>query len=64
MAGNHVYADDGVYTVTVTVDDTTSTDGDSDTFTVTVDNVAPAVGAGSDHGVEKEHVVVLLVDPG
>ena len=40
---SHVYADDGVYTVTVTVDDGTA-DG-SDTVIVTVVNVAPTVVA-------------------
>ena len=40
--GSHTYADNGVYTVTVTVfDDDGGTT--SQTFTVTVDNVAPTL---------------------
>ncbi len=42
LGGTHTYADDGVYTVTVTV---TDDDGGMDTqrFTVTVNNVAPTL---------------------
>ncbi len=43
IAGSHTYADNGVYTVTVTIHDD---DGGSDTltFTVTVNNVDPTLG--------------------
>ncbi|MDP3879300.1 MAG: PKD domain-containing protein [Dehalococcoidales bacterium] len=41
---SHVYADNGVYTATVTVDDDDFGSG-SDTLKVTVNNVAPTVGA-------------------
>ncbi len=45
--GSHVYSDDGVYTVTVTVADK---DGGTDTgtFVVTVENTSPTVDAGGD----------------
>ena len=46
VPGSHTYADDGVYTVTVTVDDGTTTG--SDTLIITVDNVVPDVNAGPD----------------
>jgi PKD repeat protein len=47
VAASHVYADDGNYTVTVTLVDSYG-DFTSDTFTVTVLNVAPTVDAGPD----------------
>ena len=47
----HIYADDGIYTVTLTVsDDSTSI---SDTLIVTVNNVAPEVEAGEDQTVNE-----------
>jgi len=49
FALNHVYADDGVYTVTVAVDD--GSGSGSDTATVTVGNVAPSVDAGPDGAI-------------
>ncbi len=49
ISGDHVYADNGVYTVSVTV---TDSDGASarDSFTVTVSNAAPTLDAGPDQG--------------
>ena len=50
---NHVYVDNGVYTVKVTVwDDDRGTS--SDTVTITVTNVAPIVDAGHDENVDGE----------
>ncbi|MHB0960242.1 MAG: PKD domain-containing protein [Pirellulaceae bacterium] len=48
--GSHVYADDGIYTATVTV---TDDDGGttSETFQVTVNNVAPTLGVSGDQQV-------------
>jgi PKD repeat protein len=42
IAGSHTYADDGVYTVTITVRDDNG-GSDTKTFTVSVNNVAPTV---------------------
>ena len=68
IAGSHVYADNDVYTVTVTV---TDKDGDSgvDTLTVTVNNVAPTVTALSDQTVNEglQDIAVFdgsFTDPG
>jgi PKD repeat protein len=52
LGGTHVYADNGVYTVTVTILDD---DGGSDTqsFTVTVGNVAPTATLANDGPVNE-----------
>ncbi|GAA5505791.1 PKD domain-containing protein [Novipirellula caenicola] len=52
---DHVYADDGIYTVTITVtdDDVTTTDS----FTVTVGNEAPTFDAGADQTVDEGDLV-------
>lgn len=46
LTPTHVYADDGVYTVTLTVEDDDSAVG-RDQLTVTVDNVAPTIDSSS-----------------
>ena len=53
---DHVYEDNGTYTVTLTV---TDDDGgfDTDTMTVTVSNVAPVAGAGTDQSVDEGDTV-------
>jgi PKD repeat protein len=66
LTPTHVYPDNGVYTVTLTV---TDSDGDSgtDSLVVTVQNVAPTVNAGSDQTVNQGDAVNFsggFTDPG
>ncbi|MGJ0515824.1 MAG: PKD domain-containing protein, partial [Methylomicrobium sp.] len=59
---NHVYADNGVYTVTVAVTDDNGGSG-SDTVQVTVNNVAPTITEASwNNGCDLE-VAVTYTDP-
>jgi VCBS repeat-containing protein len=63
---SHVYADDGVYTVSLTV---TDEDGSTDTVTydVTINNVAPDVEAGPDQTVNEGEEISFsggFTDPG
>jgi uncharacterized repeat protein (TIGR01451 family) len=64
---SNVYADDGVYVVTVTVSDDDGGVG-SDTLTVTVNNVAPTVQAGSNQTINEGDTISLdpatFTDPG
>ena len=58
LAVGHVYADNGIYTVTIdVVDDDGGTDAAS--FTVTVNNVAPTPDAGDDQAVNEGDLVSL-----
>ena len=63
VAGSHAYADNGTYTVKVTV---TDDDGGthSDSFAVTVANVAPsATPAESDTKIRTERIVIVSFRP-
>ena len=55
---SHVYADNGSYTVTVTVDDDDGGEG-TDSLVVTVNNVAPTVDAGEDQKSDEGDKVSL-----
>ena len=63
VSGTHPYADDGTYTVTVTVTDkdhSTVVNGQgSDTFKVTVNNVAPRVSAVADQNATEGSTLSL-----
>jgi PKD repeat protein len=58
IAGSHVYADNGTYTVTVTVVDDDLAPA-SDTLQVVVANVAPTLDAGADQASAEGSVVSL-----
>ncbi|UCE37195.1 MAG: PKD domain-containing protein [Thermoplasmata archaeon] len=66
VSGDHVYGDDGVFIVTVTV---TDDDGDSgsDVFLVMVNNVAPSIVSLNNHVVDENTPITLnghVTDPG
>jgi len=66
LSPEHIYADDGQYTVTFTVTDDDGGIG-TDTLTVMVANVAPAVDAGPDQTANEGDTVNLsgsFTDPG
>jgi PKD repeat protein len=68
LNGSHTYADDGLYTVSVTITDDNS-GATTKTFQVTVNNVAPAVSIVGNKAVTEGAVlsipnVVTFTDPG
>ena len=54
---NHTYTDNGVYTITLTVSD--SSLSDTETFNITVNNVAPTVNAGADQSITEGDLVTI-----
>jgi PKD repeat protein len=58
ISGNHVYADNGLYTVTIMVLDDDGAYG-SDTFDVTVSNVAPTLNGGPDRQIDEGELIAL-----
>ncbi|HXW09689.1 MAG TPA: tandem-95 repeat protein [Steroidobacteraceae bacterium] len=66
VLGSHVYADDGVYTVIVTVTDDNGGEH-SDSFDITITNVAPVIRPTAHAGREGELISlkdVTFLDPG
>ena len=66
LTPTHVYADDGIYPVTLTVTDTTGLSG-AGHLTVTVANVAPTLTAGPDRTVAVSETLAfngVFTDPG
>lgn len=64
--GNHTYADNGVYTVTVTINDNNG-GTDTETFSVTVNNVAPTLAISGASSVNEGSSYTLNLsssDPG
>jgi PKD repeat protein len=59
VSASRVYADDGVYTVTITVADDDGGVG-SDTLVVTVNNTPPVVEAGNDRTVDASNPTVSV----
>ena len=66
LTPDHVYVDNGVYSVTLTVTDNNGAAG-SDSLLVTVNNLAPVVDAGADQTVNEGDLVNFsgsFTDPG
>ncbi|MCH7483290.1 MAG: hypothetical protein IIC31_10755, partial [Chloroflexi bacterium] len=67
VSGSHVYADNGVFTLTLTVTDSTGLSG-AGTLDVTVSNAAPSVTPAPNvtafSGVSKDFAVASFTDPG
>ena len=68
VSGSHSYADNGIYTVTVSVTDAFGETGE-DTLSVTVDNVAPSLIVAEDQTVDEGALlditdIGMFTDPG